>query len=137
MKIFVKRSVAALLLATCFVGGVSVPTYAVNNTNLIKPYYVGASDANCTLSIVSGKATCRGLLTLRSGYTASLTLSLQKYSDGEWKTQKTWTGSGSAIQKPYYVSSGYTYRSKLSAKIYNSSGKYVETVTATSKTASC
>ena len=130
----VVHTVIALLLAVCFVGGVSAPSFAAMPEDTVQPCIVGASGVDAGLSISSsGQATCVGRVSLRSGYKASLTLYLQKSSDGKtWKTQKTWTGSGSAISKTQYVSSGYKYRTRLTAKIYNSSGTLVDTATATS-----
>lgn len=130
-------SMAILLLAVCFTGGVHIPAYAVDASDQIKPYYVGATDATCGLDIASGKATCEGTVILRSGYSASLTLKLQKSPDGKsWSTLKTWTATGTSISKPYYVSSGYNYRATLTAKVYNSSGTLVDNITRTSPTKS-
>lgn len=134
MKTHMMRGIAALLLIVCFVGETSLSAYAVDNTDTIQPYYVGASGAGCSLSIQSGKATCKGYVYLYSGYTSSLTLNLQKYSNGAWKTQKTWTGSGKMIKKPYYVSSGYKYRATFNVKVYNSSGTLVDNITKISAT---
>lgn len=136
MKIYMMRGIAALLLVVCFVGETNLFAYAVDNTDTIQPYYVGTSGIGCSLSISSGKATCKGYVYLYSGYTSSLTLNLQKYSDGSWKTLKTWTGSGNSIEKPYYVSSGYQYRVTFTAKVYNSSGTLVDNITRTSPTKS-
>lgn len=137
MKTHMMHGIAALLLVVCFVGGIHPPAYAMDNTDSIQPYYVGTSGAGCSLSISSGKANCKGYVYLYSGYTSSLTLKLQKSSNGtSWSTLQTWTSSGSSIEKPYYVSSGYKYRVTLTAKVYNSSGTLVDNITRTSATKS-
>lgn len=85
--------------------------YARDNTNTIQPYYVGASNVGCSLSIASGIATCQGYVTLKSGYTASSTLKLQRSTNGtSWTTLQTWNGSGTIPNKTRSVSSGYKFR---------------------------
>ena len=135
MKIHMIRGIAAFLLTVCFVSGANAPTYAVDNTSIIEPYYTGAINERRTLSISSGKATCKGYLTLRSGYTASLTLKLQQSNNGSsWTTLKTWTATGRIISKSYYVSSEYKYRATFNIKVYNSEGTLVDNFTKISET---
>ena len=142
MKHSWKKATAAVLAATCLIGGASVPTLAYDTqsvgTGTIEPMYVGITSASCRLSISSGTATSTGSVSLKSGYSAKLTLSLQrrKDSNSSWTSVNTWTGSGSRISKSASVSSGYQYRAKLTAKIYKSNGTLAETVTATSATKS-
>lgn len=141
MKQTWRQIAAAALVSTCIIGGSAAPAFAYNDTSApvgttIEPRYVGVSGSNCRLSISSKNAACTGTATLKSGYSSKLTLILQKKSGSAWSTVQTWSGSGSSIRKSCKVSSG-TYRAVFTAKIYNSSGKYVETVTATSATASC
>lgn len=104
----------------------------------IAPYYTGTSAISASLSISSsGKASCSGIIRLYSGYSASFTMKLQKYTGGYWSTVKTWSTSDKHIlSKEYYVTSGYNYRVVTSASVYNSSGAYVETTSAISQTVS-
>lgn len=130
-----------LLFAACLMAVANIPADAVDTTvdtlDQIEPYYVGATDASCGLNIASGAATCEGRVVLRSGYTASLTLNLQKSQDGKsWSNLKSWNGSGSSIKKTYYISKGYRYRVTFTAKVYNSSGTRVDYITITSGTKS-
>lgn len=141
MKQTWRQIAAAALVSTCIIGGSAAPAFAYNDTatqveTTIEPRYTGVSRSGCRLSISSKNAVCSGVATLKSGFSSKLTLTLQKKSSGKWSTVQTWSGSGSSIRKSCKVSSG-TYRAVLTAKIYNSSGKYVETATATSETASC
>lgn len=65
----------------------------------------------------------------RSGYSVDLKMKLQR--DG--RTIKTWTDSGSKgfdILKTYYVTPGHDYQVVVTATVYNSSGKIVETPSA-------
>lgn len=141
MKQTWRQIAAAALVSTCIIGGSAAPAFAYNDTSTqvetpIEPCYIGVSGRSCNLTISSKNAACTGNATLKSGYSSKLTLTLQKKSNGTWSTVQTWSSSGSRINRSCKVSSG-TYRAVFTAKIYNSSGKYVETVTVTSVTASC
>ena len=86
----------------------------------IVPFYVGTILASASLSIdANGNATCSG----------------QQKINGDWEVQKSWSASGKTditLSKSYTVSSGYSYQTVLTARVYNSEGVYVETVTASS-----
>lgn len=132
MKKRIALLITLLMVASVCIG-VNIPTQAANMMDQAEPYYVGIADVSCTLGITSGKATCSGNISLRSGYSASLTLKLQQSKDGSsWSTLKTWTATGSRISKSYYVSSGYKYRATFNVKVYNSSGTLVDNLTKTS-----
>lgn len=66
-----------------------------------------------------------------------LTMNLQQYSGGAWKTIKSWDTSGTgtvSLSKTWYVSSGYSYRVQAIAYVYDSSGTLQESPTAYSST---
>lgn len=141
MKQTWRQIAAAALVSTCIIGGSAAPAFAYNDTatqveTTIEPRYIGITNRDCRLSISSKNAACSGVATLKSGYSSKLTLTLQKKSSGKWSTVQTWSGSGSSIRKSCKVSSG-TYHAVLTVKIYNSSGKQVDSFTLTSATASC
>ena len=101
----------------------------------VQPRYTGLSYMTVGINISSsGGATCTGYSYTHAGYTASMTLKIQKSSnDSSWSTLKTWSDSSEtrnlAIEKVYYVLSGYYYRTQCIVKVYNSDGKLIETVT--------
>lgn len=132
----IRKITMVLVLMMCIMGEIGIPVCAYYNggeIGTIEPCYVGVNSSSCNLSISSGTATCRGAVTLKSGYTASLTLKLQRSKDGSsWTTLKTWTATGTSINKSYYVSSGYKYRATFNVKVYNSSGTLVDNFTKTS-----
>lgn len=64
-------------------------------------------------------------------YTIYLKIELQRYKDGYWTSIKSWSGSGTGevtMDKSWYVTSGYYYRTAATATVYTSSGSYVEMV---------
>ncbi len=73
---------------------------------------------------------------LRDGVTAEMTVTLYNSTDKKsWDYVKSWDTSGSLsllLEKSYYVMSGHYYKAVLSADIYNSSGRLVESISSTS-----
>lgn len=129
-----KRSALSLitlvLLLTCFL---AVPASAAESIeNAVSPCFVDISMMSASIDVNSnGKAACYSYVdTANSTYTINISMSLQRYVDGYWKNVKTWTSSGTGdvtLDKSYYVSSGYYYRTGVAATVYTSSGSYVET----------
>lgn len=115
--------------------GTSMPVSAYNTEEHIEEsvglQYVGMQNMNCFLNILDGNAKCSGSVSLKSGYTASLVLTLQRSpkSITSWSTIKTWTGTRSSLSKNYAISSGYKYRVILNAKVYNSKNVLVDNST--------
>ena len=114
------RTAAALLL---LLGTLTANLSAVQ---AVEPRYIGTARITSSLNISkSGAATCNGKAVLWDGYTADLTVELQK--DGS--TIKTWTSSGSGTVTAggtYYVPSGHTYVVVTTATVYDSNSKVVE-----------
>lgn len=119
--------VLSLIMLVCFAGSA-----------LASITYIGTSSISANLSISSlGIATCKGKVTLYSGYTADLTVELYRVSGSTETMIKSWTKSGSGtivLSKPYAVYSGYQYYTKTTAIVYNSSGVEVERPSRTSST---
>ncbi len=114
------RTAAALLL---LLGALTANLAAAQ---AVEPRYTGISMLTSSLNISSsGGASCKGTVTLKSGYTANLTVELQK--DGT--TIKTWTNSGNGTLtagSTYYVPSGHTYVVVTTATVYDSNSNVVE-----------
>ncbi len=87
-----------------------------------------------------GLAACYGMLTLKSGYSCRMTLSLQKFEKGNWLTQNSWESTFQSgrvsFTKTASCANGIMYRVVLYALIYfgddfveivttSSSGKYM------------
>ncbi|SHJ12461.1 hypothetical protein [Desulfosporosinus lacus] len=117
----------------------AVPVYAdngaanVNPQGIISPQFTYISYLNPGLSISSsGLATCLGAAAgYFDSYTTVVTAELQKSSGSSWSKMKTWTASATgaaiaSVEGEYYVVHG-TYRVCATAKIYDASGKLLET----------
>ena len=113
MKRYVKRCMGLALVLVCLISATQVSAFA----NEITPRYVGISLIAADLDIsTSGRASCYGYANVLSGYSADLTVSLQR--DG--KTIKSWSDSGEdevEIIGTYYVTPGHDYQVVVSAVV--------------------
>ena len=121
MKKSVRFTISMALILSMFVASLAAAQAAA-----IEPRYTGIYDLSASLSISEqGQASCYGQATVKSGYTADITVELKR--DGT--TIKTWTNSGSGIVSAggtYYVTSGHTYVVTTSATIYDQNNHVVE-----------
>ena len=137
-----KRTIATLLITLSLVTLAQGNVLAVEHleaqvdAQISSPRFTHVSVIVAGLSIDEfGYATPYGIVQLsKEGFSTTLTCELQRFKDGKWSTLKTWTPSGdtafgTGIEGGYYVSSGYIYRSHVTAIVKDSSGKTVETVT--------
>lgn len=106
----------------------------------IQPFYIEAQRVTVILSIASdGTATCGGSVVTKNNNTkTNVTLTLKKSIDGKsWSRVTSWSASGSGltgatVDETYTVSKGYQYKVTVSGKIYDTSGKLLESVSKTS-----
>ena len=123
MKKYVKRCMGRALTLVCLIASTQVSVFS----DEITPRYVGISQLATDLVISSsGRASCYGYTNVLSGYSADLTVSLQR--DG--KTVKSWSDSGEdevEIIGTYYVTPGHDYQVVVSATVENSRGSVVDT----------
>lgn len=73
----------------------------------------------------SGKAEVSAYLDTRNASSVKIKTYLQQYENGRWKTIKSWSEKAKdtnvGLGKSYYVASGYTYRMKSYAYVYDDS----------------
>ena len=116
---FISMSLALICIMTTLCFGASATE--------ISPRYTGITTLTADINISSsGRADCFGYVRTRDGYSADLTVELQR--DG--RTIKSWSDSGSgtiSISEPYYVTPNHDYQVVVSADVYNSQEKLVET----------
>ena len=77
-----------------------------------------------------GVATCEGSATARALVDVKVTVRLQQLTDTGWSTIKTWSATNegcSSASGKYAVYSGYTYRTTVSAYVYDEDGNIIET----------
>ena len=110
---FLSMSLALMSLMTVLCFGASAEE--------IVPMYDGELDIS-----TSGRADCYGYVRTRTGYSVDFTMELLR--DG--RTIKSWSDSGSgiiSISEPYYVTPDHDYQVVVSADVYNSQGRLVDT----------
>ena len=125
-------SLAALVLLITSM--LAMPVSAADEAPTVTPRYVNISIFTASVGVnSSGKASCYSFVeTGNSTYKIHLEMNLQRYKDGYWSNVKTWSGDGTgekSLDKSWYVTSGYYYRTAATATVRTSSGSYVESVT--------
>lgn len=99
----------------------------------IKPLYEEILWFDSSIDISSsGYANCMSDIEVNtSSLEIDLTMSLQRSSNNgrTWSTVKTWNTSdygSAALEEGWFVLSGYSYRVKATAEIYDESGDLIE-----------
>ena len=123
--------VACAVISTCFAPtSLAVYEKPVFEQDLIEPRYEVISFISATLSISgAGKADCHSSVRVKSGYSVDLKAELQQNKGSGWSTIHDWAASGKnrvEVMGPWYVLSGYSYRLKVTATVYDSNGNFVE-----------
>lgn len=121
-----------LLLASILVIPASAAEPVAAPLSSVTPRFVDISLMSASIDVnSSGKASCYSYVkTANSTYKITIYMTLQRYVDGYWKDVKTWSTSGTGevdLDKSYYVTSGYYYRTAAAATVRTSSGTFVET----------
>lgn len=100
--------------------------------------YQHTQSVSARLTISGGKAIAFGEVVPYDHMRTSITVRLQKSTNGSsnWTTIGTWTGSNphgdAQARGTKAISQGYYYRVRSTGKVYDSSGNVLETVTKTS-----
>ena len=128
MKRRILSLVALILLMT---SSLIMPAAAAEEASTISPRYVNIMAFSASIGVnSSGKASCYSFVeTANTSHKIYLKIELQRYKDGYWTSIKSWTGSGTGeatMDKSWYVTPGYYYRTAASATVYTSGGSYVE-----------
>ena len=122
---------ATILMLVLVVSIISPLALASNSTP--QPRYIAVSGITCGFDILTLGISCPcGTVTLRSGYTAELKVSIMQSSDAtSWSNYKSWTTFGSSylsLGEYYAVERGYFYKALAEVTVYNSNGNVVECV---------
>lgn len=127
-----------LLLSSILVIPASAAEPTSDNSSAVAPRFVDISLMSASIDVnSSGKASCYSYVdTANSTYKIYVSMSLQRYVDGYWTNVKTWNSSGTGdvtLDKSYYVTPGYYYRTAMAATVYTSGGSFVESEDITSQ----
>lgn len=97
---------------------------------IVVPRYEVLYSISASLNISdSGRADCTASVRVPSGYKVELLAELQQKDGSRWETIHDWEASGStriSVYGPWYVLPGYSYRLKVTATTYDSSGNFIE-----------
>ena len=120
----------SILLVLCLL---STTAFAAG-TETVMPRYNYVANIVLGMSVdYNGRAYCHTGITLhQSTHSCSLTMVLQKNDGSGWDDVKTWSGSGGHnldLSEYWYVVPGYEYRTKNTIRVYNASGRLIETIT--------
>lgn len=133
-----RRILAVLSLILILTSVLALPASAaevpVAEATAVTPRYVNIALFTASVGVnSSGKASCYSFVeTANTSYTIYLDITLQRYKDGYWNNVKSWYTSGTGeteLDKSWYVTPGYYYRTAASATVYTSGGSYVESTT--------
>lgn len=93
------------------------------------PTFIALESHKCDLSIENGSAKANGSAMCSDGYTVRITVYLQRYTNNSWITIDNWTGDKdiySFVNETSTVSSGYKYRTKSIATVYDNNNNVIE-----------
>lgn len=106
-----------------------MPVYAEENIKItsemiIEPYFTNIYTFHTYFDIDgNGKAELAATLDGHNGDTSRIEAQLQRYSNGNWSTIKSFSSTSStsncSLSTNYYVAKGYSYRVIYYAYIYN------------------
>lgn len=132
-------SILALLLVTASL--LALPAAAAESAyseSTVSPRYVNIRAFTASIDISSsGKAECYTYIkTANSSYSITVNMVLQRYVNDSWTTVKSWTSSGTGsliMDKSYYITGDYYYRTGAAATIRDENGAFIETATIASQ----
>lgn len=119
MKKFHKIAAICSICVISFLS-ISTPVSAANSWPGFDSVYIGLSFGTL------GRASFYTTVTPSKGsYYSKITMKLQRYINGSWKTLSTGTYGDTGLNmysRAYYVTKGYTYRVYSTVTIYNKKG---------------
>lgn len=125
-----KKILASILCMTMIIVFASGSALA----DAIIPLLAAEPVACATISISDGNAQAIGKVSwVPTGYSVSITVSLQKKAGNTWTNVTSVAGARSANASATAVK-GTTYRSHVMCKVYDSSGNLIDTLTLVSNT---
>ena len=121
--------VCAVMVALCLAVSVPVQAYAATEDE-IAPQYTGISEISADLYFENGVAYCRGTTRAYANYTVKLVMVLKRSNVEYARWEETVTAGGILLEEICNITHGHVYQVVVTAYVYNSAGKLVETQTA-------
>ena len=121
--------ICAVMAALCLAVSVPVQAYAAPKDE-IALQYIGISELSADLYFENGAAYCRGTTHAYRNYTVNLVMVLKRNNIEYARWEDTATFSGIILAESCNITHGHVYQVVVTAYVYNSAGKLVETQTA-------
>lgn len=116
---------------------VSLFTYAEATEITPRYEYTSRVDASISITPITGVATCKGIvMAYDQTHTVKVFCYLQYYFNDQWVTLQHWTTSAeeyASVTGYHAIARGHLYRVRCVGYIYDSSGRYIETCSATNQ----
>ena len=119
----------AVMAALCLAVSVPVQAYAATEDEIVLQY-IGISQISADLYFENGAAYCRGTTRAYKGYTVNLVMVLKRSNVEYVRWEDTVTYDTIILEQPVNITHGHVYQVVVTAYVYNSAGKLVETQTA-------
>ena len=119
----------AVMAALCLAVSVPVQAYAATEDEIVLQY-IGISQISADLYFENGAAYCRGTTRAYKGYTVNLVMVLKRSNVEYARWEDTVVARGIRLEEPCNITHGHVYQVVVTAYVYNSAGKLVETQTA-------
>lgn len=119
----------AIMAVVCLVVTIPVQTFAAPDDE-IAPQYIGISQISADLYFENGVAYCRGTTRAYKNYTVNLVMVLKRSNVEYARWEDTVTYDDITLEKAVNITHGHVYQVVVTAYVYNSAGKLVETQTA-------
>ena len=119
----------AVMAALCLAVSVPVQAYAATEDEIVLQY-IGISQISADLYFENGAAYCRGTTRAYKGYTVNLVMVLKRSNVEYARWEETVTAGGILLEEICNITHGHVYQVVVTAYVYNSAGKLVETQTA-------
>lgn len=119
----------AIMAALCLAVSVPVQAYAALKDE-IALQYIGISEISADLYFENGVAYCRGTTRAYANYTVKLVMVLKRSNVEYVRWEDTVTYDTIILEQPVNITHGHVYQVVVTAYVYNSAGKLVETQTA-------
>ena len=125
------KKVFAILFTIIMLFSMAIPAYAALPDPPASPQftYITSYDVDLTINRATGTASCSATCHASNASRVEIEYKLQQYTGSYWKTIKTWTSYGTTsvyFSNSSTVTSGNNYRGKATYRVYDSSGKLLE-----------
>lgn len=125
------KKVLCIMMAVFAICLAIVPVEASAARNEPVPYFTAINSIYSLLQIdrSTGIATCVGEVQAKELTPVEVVVQLQRLENGTWNTLVTWTNTGTFYATKsgsYCVPKGYSYRTKVTGLVYDSTGNIIE-----------